>query len=171
MDIKQSKNKILIPVLIGGVVLIIVVLAIVLLTGGGSDKVVKNFGKGMEKGKAKLVCDSYSKELLEGEEWDDCEDDVDNYFDNNEIKSFTIKSSKEVSERDLEEIADDLEDDYDIDASKVKKVMRYTIEYKRKAVKGWEKEKKYFWVAKINGKWGIIGITDDKEYSFNLDNV
>ena len=174
MEIKQSKNKLLIPALVGGVVLIAVVLLVVLLAGSGSKKVVKNFGKALEKEKPKLICKSYNKEIIEGKEWDDCEDDVENYFDSHDFKNFTIKSSKEVSKDDLEEISEDFEDDYDVDAKKVKKVVRYKIEYKTRLEdddKEWEKVTRYFWVAKVNGKWGIIGITRDKEYSFDIDDI
>ena len=100
-EIKQSKNKILIPTIIGGVVLIVVILAIVLLAGNGSKKVVNKFAKGLEKQNATKMCAAINSDLLENH---DIDDDCEEYFDEVDIKfkNVEIGSAKKMDKDDVE---------------------------------------------------------------------
>ena len=173
MEVKQSKNKLLVPVLIGGVVVIAIVLCAVLLAGSGAKKVAKTFGQGLTQGKASKFCEYFNSEILE-EDWNmsdsDCEDLVENAFDEMEFKSYRY-TAKKVDKDEIEDIADQLEDVYDIDASKVKKVVRFKLTYKRKESddSSWEKRTMYMWVAKIKGKWSIVGMTKSKDFATGME--
>lgn len=153
---------------------VLIVLVILILSGLGSllsgtgKGTVKQYAKSMVNYDSKKFCKSFSEVVLE-EEYDgldECIEDMDEYFENFEdedykIKSYEIGEGKKLSDSKLEDLADDLEDDYDIDAKKVKKAYKYKVKFKVEDEDDSDTLKMEVYVAKINGKWGIVDMETD----------
>lgn len=156
------------------VCLVVVIVLFVLILGAfnGSSKPVKSFSTGIVKQDGKKLCKSFPKEFLEDlDDDEECEEVFEEMFDDmdsdEKVKSYKIESSKKLDKDDIEEIAEKLEDRYDIDEKKVKKVVRYKVSYD---AKGKENDVDlYLFSAKIRGKWYIVGMSTSKDFRAGLN--
>ena len=153
---------------------VVVIVLVVLLVGAfnGSSKPVKQFSSGMVKLDSKKVCKSFAKDMFEDEdELDECVDLLDETFEDmddsdEKLKSYKIEGSKKLDKDDIEDIAEKVEDAFDIDEKKVKKVVRYKVSFD---AKGKDNDTDlYIFSAKIKGRWSVIGVSTSKNYRAGL---
>ena len=163
-NIKTDKRLIIGTALI----MIIVICLFALLMIDRSKIVADKFAKGMVNGDAKLFLDLYHEEYIDKiEDWqeEDFEDYLEKFFDeefeNYEIESYEITKVKEADEDDLEDIAEYLDEYYDIEEDSVKAMKTYTIKFIIDYDGDEEKEKIKLPVVKIDGKWFVFNLPDD----------
>lgn len=150
-----------------GAIIVLFVLSNILFPS--STSVVKSYVKGMEKHKSNLVIKALHPKYVEyfedkGLKYSDA-DDIKEYFDEmfDELEDEDIeityeldKEYKALSKSKVEDVADELDDDYDIPAKKVKNVRKYNVKIKTNNDGDKDTEKGEIYAVKISGKWYIF---------------
>ena len=157
---KVKNDKVLLGVCCAVAVVILVLLCSLCL-GGGAKKAVKNYSKAIIKMDEKKYCKSLHKNIVEEryDDIDECYENMEEMFDNLKdedvkYKKYEITNKKKLDKDDVEEMAEDLEDKYDISEKDLKKVVRFSVNFD---AKGSDNDKKlYIYVGKIKGKWYVI---------------
>ena len=174
-EVEVKKSKKLLPIILGsvGAVVVLALLITCICLNTGPKKMVKNYFSGYTSGNAKKVCKSLNKEILKAMDYsyEECIDDGEDYLEDAELEDveISIGNKKVLSKDSVEEIHDQIEDEIDDDFHKISKVIRYRVKLSYEDDEGEEhKETMYVWVAKIKGKWGIIGMNDEKEYALDV---
>ncbi|HIS17697.1 MAG TPA: hypothetical protein IAC02_03700 [Candidatus Coprovivens excrementavium] len=149
---------------IGIVVIVVIVLLVVYLTGG-SKGAVKGFAKAYVKMDAKEVVKYMHEDYLAYyEDLDiDLEDSLDDGFDDlkdedYEYLSYEINDSEKIEKDDVEDIAESLEELYDINENDVKAAVLYTIKFKVDDDGDKDTLKNDVTAVKISGKWYIFPV-------------
>lgn len=152
-----------------GVVVLVVVLLFALLFVNPSKSVAKKYANAMVKYDAKAIVEITHEDMIKSmEEYleyldQDYEEMLEESFEELEDSDIEYKSykidgdSKKYDKDDLEELAETLEDSYDIDEKDVTAARRYTIRFEIDEDGDDEEEKVKVVVAKIKGKWYFIG--------------
>lgn len=160
--LKTDKKFLTMVVAIVGAVLLLV-LGGAFYFNGGSKGAVKGFAKAFVKADAKKVVKYMNEDYLEASEdaGFDIEDSLDEAFDDNEDKdfkylSYEIVDSDKLDKDDVEEVAEQLEENCDIDEDTVKAAVVYTIKFKVDDDGDKDTEKKEVTAVKIKGKWYIF---------------
>ena len=167
----QKKAGMIAGCAFGAIVLLIIISNLLFPS---STSVVKSYIKGMEKHKSNLVVKTFHPKYIE--EFEDSylkyldADDIQEYFDNvfeedeeNDIETTyeLDKEYKALSKSKVEDIADELDDNYDIPAKKVKNVRKYNLKVKTNNDGDKETTKSEVYAVKISGKWYIFpGLID-----------
>lgn len=149
---------------IGIVVIVVIVLLVVYLTGG-SKGAVKGFAKAYVNMDAKEVVKYMHEDYLAYyEDLDiDLEDSLDDGFDDlkdedYEYLSYEINDSEKIEKDDVEDIAENLEELYDINENDVKAAVLYTIKFKVDDDGDKDTLKNDVTAVKISGKWYIFPV-------------
>ncbi len=149
---------------IGIVVIVVIVLLVVYLTGG-SKGAVKGFAKAYVNMDAKEVVKYMHEDYLAYyEDLDiDLEDSLDDGFDDlkdedYEYLSYEINDSEKIEKDDVEDIAESLEELYDINENDVKAAVLYTIKFKVDDDGDKDTLKNDVTAVKISGKWYIFPV-------------
>jgi hypothetical protein len=178
---RAKKDKKFLGICIGAAagVLAVIILLIVLLSGKPYASALNNEIKILTKGNGKLIEKTAPKAYWEyaSDEWDfDMEDTIDDFNDEYEdsyeeledyygknIKiKYEVTKEKDLSDNKLEDLADALEEMYEIDAKSVKAAKKLTIKF---TVKGSDEEEKFkmqnIYAVKIGGKWYMMNSDGD----------
>lgn len=159
----KTDKKFQTNVIIGVVVAIIVILLLAIYLMGGSKGAVKGYAKAYIKMDAKKVVEYYNEDYLAY--YDDLnfevEDTLDDIFDelkdnDYEYISYEINDSEKIDKDDVEDIAEYLDDTYDIREKDVKAAVLYTIKYKVDDDGDKDTLKEDVTAVKIDGKWYIF---------------
>ena len=149
---------------IGIAVIVVIVLLVVYLTGG-SKGAVKGFAKAYVNMDAKEVVKYMHEDYLAYyEDLDiDLEDSLDDGFDDlkdedYEYLSYEINDSEKIEKDDVEDIAESLEELYDINENDVKAAVLYTIKFKVDDDGDKDTLKNDVTAVKISGKWYIFPV-------------
>lgn len=149
---------------IGIAVIVVIVLLVVYLTGG-SKGAVKGFAKAYVNMDAKEVVKYMHEDYLAYyEDLDiDLEDSLDDGFDDlkdedYEYLSYEINDSEKIEKDDVEDIAENLEELYDINENDVKAAVLYTIKFKVDDDGDKDTLKNDVTAVKISGKWYIFPV-------------
>ena len=162
--VEKVKGDKTLMIICSAVAVVIVVLFIALIAGGtgGSKAVVKKYAKAYIKMDEKKICKMQHKKVIEERfdgELSDCYDKLEESFEylkDNDIKytKYEITSKKVYDKDDVIDMAEDLEEAYDIPAKKVKKIVRYKVKFD---AKGKEDDRKAeIYAVKISGKWYVF---------------
>ncbi|MGM9834413.1 MAG: hypothetical protein ACI31M_01375 [Bacilli bacterium] len=164
----DSKVKNATIAVIAGIVLLIV-LKLVLLPS--PESILKKYCDGMKSRNADKVISTFNKKMLkvydedaEDSDYDDYEELLEEYYDKQKdndfkIKSFEIDKDYEKLDKDeLEEMADYIEDEFDIKASKVKAAREYTVKFKVDNDGDKDTQKIDIGLVKIGMKWYVVGV-------------
>ena len=158
--------------LMGGTVIavVIVLLLFLLLFVNPSKNVVKKYAKAMVNYDAKAIVDithddmvDSMEKLLKYSDYDDYEEMLEAAFEELEDNDYEYKSYKidgdykKYDKDDVEDIAEEWEESYDINEKDVQAVRRYTIKFKVDDDGDDDTEKVKVLVAKIKGKWYFMG--------------
>ncbi len=171
---KSKLMKLIIPIAAGVVALVV---ALILIFGGSYKTPVKNYFKAIESGSGSKLqsCYSFSVKAAKAdgessaeikEDYKDRAEDLNENYADRYGKDFKIKYKiKDTDEwdkdeiEDMEELLNELIEEEDAKMGKVRisKVVEVEVEVE---VKGSEDEAEFdktFTVAKINGKWSLVG--------------
>lgn len=148
-----------------GVVVLVLVLLFALVFINPAKAVVKKYAKAMVNYDAKAIVEITHEGQIDVIEkvYDDYEEMLEKGFEtledaDYEYKSFKIDGDyKKYDKDDVEEMAEEWEEAYDIDEKDVQAVRRYTVEFKVDDDGDEDKEKVKVLVAKIDGKWYFMG--------------
>ena len=124
------------------VVALVVVLLLVSLMGGSGKGAAKKYANAMVKGDAKALMSVLHEDfvesfddILEYGDYDDLEEMWEEAFESREDEDIEYKGyeitdvKKDYDRDDIEDVAEYLNDAYDIDEDSVKNVVRYTIKF------------------------------------------
>ena len=146
------------------VVALVVVLLLVSLMGGSGKSVVKKYAKAMMNGDTETMLKIRHEDYLN--KLEDYYDDAEAYYDemfeeledsDTEIKGYEITDvKKDYDKDDIEDVAEMLDEYYDIDEDSVKNMVRYTIKWDLEIDGDDETEKEKVLVIKIDGKWYLF---------------
>ena len=169
--LKSDKKVLGITVVVVAVVVLLILFGVIF--GGGPDKTVKGYAKAYVKCNAKKVIKYMSPDIIKymDEQLEDSDyldyDSMEEYFKESvceeredediKYKSFEIKDKDKMDKDDLEDLADRLEDTYEIKAKKVKAAYEYEIKYKVDKDGDKDTEKETITVAKIGSHWYVVG--------------
>lgn len=168
-----QNNKNLIPIIIGGAaaaVLLIVLIVSISLSGSGYKKAIDNYFDVMFKGKADKIEKLYPPEYLDwyedeyNKELDDIKDDYEEtredaleYFEDEYGKNFKatykITDKKELSDKKLKTIQDNLKERYDISKKSVKKAYKLDLDVELKGKDDEDSDELTVYAVKIGGNW------------------
>lgn len=168
-----QKNKNLIPIIIGGAaaaVILIIIIVSVALSGSGYKKAVDNYFDVIFRGKADKIEKLYPPEYLDwyedmyDKELDDIKDDYEEtredaleYFEDEYGKNFKatykITDKKELSDKKLKNIQDNLKDRYDIAKKSVKKAYKLDLDVELKGKDDEDSNELTVYAVKIGGNW------------------
>lgn len=159
--IEAVKNDKMLLGICCGVVVFILVVFLVVFANGASKRAVKSYAKAFIKYDEKKVCKSLHKNMIEEQydDIDDCYEAWEEIFDSLKdedvkYKSYEITNKKVMDKDDVEEMAEELEEKYDISEKSLKKVVRFSVNLD---AKGSDNDRKlYIYAGKIKGKWYII---------------
>lgn len=174
---KVLKNKNL-PMIAGiAVAVVVVILLASLLFGKGYEKPLDKYMDNFYKAK---ITESKLEDMMPKEAWEKVEeefdedaaeiranavenyleyyeDDFNDYYGDFDKYDFEIKKVKELSERKVEDIAEYLDDVYDIDEDSVKKVYKLTLDgeiaFDDEEV---DLDDRVYYSVKIGGKWYLL---------------
>lgn len=170
---------------IGIVAIVVICVVLSLIFGGGYKSPIKNYFNFIESGDFDDYIDATPDIIYEAmlDNFDDDEDEMiemieDMYsslLDDVKIKSidYDIKDSEKFNSDQLEELEDEIQDqyeDYVDDDIKVSKAYEVEVKVKTK-IKGEDSktERLYIIVAKVNGDWGVIGEPSSKSQIENYE--
>ncbi|MDE5889048.1 MAG: hypothetical protein K2H20_03415, partial [Bacilli bacterium] len=150
-----------------GATIAVIVVAVLLICGvylnGGSKGVVKSFAQAYVKSDAKKITKLMHKDYLDTYEdmgfdlEETLEDTFDDYDDEDyKVLSYEIIDSEKLEKKDLKDLAEDLEDNCDIDEDTVKAAVVYTIKFKVDDDGDKDTMKTEVTAVKIKGKWYIF---------------
>lgn len=157
----------------GGVIVAIIVLIVLFnVVFPSSTSVLKGYMKAYQKLDAKKVIKYYNPEYIKYIEDESSffkyldvdtyeeylEESYDKLKDNDfKIISYEIdKDYKALSKSKIEDIADNLEDEYDISAKKVKNVRKYSVKIKTETDGDKDTDKESIYLIKIGMKWYVF---------------
>lgn len=142
---------------------ILVIILLISLLGSGYKTPLNNYFKGIEKAKSETYLKAYPEFVRE--EMEDTYDDEylekrvetfeKEYGDKIKI-SYKVLDKEKLDKDDLEDIQDELEDDYDEDDVKVSTGYEVAVKI---TVKGSDDKESYyssFYICKVNGKWCMV---------------
>lgn len=159
----KSDKKFKTNVIGGAIVVLLVIVLLVVYLVGGSKGAIKGFAKAYVDMDAKKIVKYFHEDYLAyfddlGYDIEDSLDDVfDDYKDNDyEYLSYEINDSEKIEKDDVEDIAEGLEDSYDIDEKEVKAAVLYTIKFKVDDDGDKDTVKEDYTAVKISGKWYIF---------------
>ena len=161
---KLKTNK---PLMIGAIagVAVVAVLVIVLVASllNPSKTVVSKYMSGMKSFNAEKIAKLYSEEILEAQydgDIDDLVDSLEEQFEEYEdedykITGYKIRECENYSEDELEDLAESLDEYYDIDEKDVKAAKKYFVRVN--VDEDGEKNIRYnsVTVIKIKNKWSL----------------
>lgn len=152
------------------VVALVVVLLLVSLMGGSGKGAAKKYANAMVKGDAKALMSVLHEDfvesfddILEYGDYDDLEEMWEEAFESREDEDIEYKGyeitdvKKDYDRDDIEDVAEYLNDAYDIDEDSVKNVVRYTIKFEVEYDGDDETEKEKVFFVKIGSKWYYFG--------------
>lgn len=171
---KVLKNPNLPKIAIGVVVAIVVIVILSALLGKGYEKPLDKYMDLNYKGKTQYIEDLLPAEVIEQnaedvdmdvdewleetiEEYEDAMDDMADNYGELEKLDYEITKAKKVSDNKLEDIAEALNENYDIDEDDVKKAYKLTIdgeiewEDEDQEIDGWK-----CYSVKIGGSWYLV---------------
>lgn len=159
-------------VIAAAALVVVIVLAIVLLCGTSYKDAVKNYQAVMNGNAGKIVSlapNDYWKYLKEEEDitkadvkeafkemYDEMKDEMEDTYGKNAKYSIKISDADKLSKKKLEALAENIEDNYEIDEKKVK--AGYELECEM-SVKGREDDDEYedsLYAVKIGGNWYVV---------------
>jgi hypothetical protein len=153
--VKTDKKYMVITAVVA-VIILVLLFGKLFMPGSG---VVRSYWNGMKKADAEKMVKLYHEDTYEDE--DDVEEEWEDRFDyledaDIEYKSFKIVDCEVYSKDELEDLAEDLEDTYDIDEKDVKAARTYFV--KVKYTTDGDKDLSYTSVdvVKIEGKWYLM---------------
>ena len=159
---KLKTDKKVLGISIAVIVILLLVICSLYLNGG-SKGVVKSFSQAFVKSDTKKIVKLMHKNYLDayedmGFDIEDTLDDTFDDYDNEDFKvlSYEIVDSDKVEKSDLEDLAEDLEDNCDIDEKNFKAAVVYTIKFKVNDDGDKDTMKKDVTAVKIKGKWYIF---------------
>lgn len=153
------------------IAVVVVVLLGVLLFSNPSKSIAKKYAEAMLEGDAEIMMSILHEDYIEYIEdnlpeytdYDDAEEMFEEIFDERkdediEYLSYEITDVKtDYDKDDVEDVADHLNELYDIDEDSVKNVARYTIKFEVEYDGDDETEKEKVFIVKIDGKWYYFG--------------
>jgi hypothetical protein len=163
LDKLKNNKTMMVGVIAGAVVLLLVIVFFGSKLLNPSYSVVNKYMSGMKSMNAEKIAKLYDEAMIEamydGDE-DEIIDSLEELFEEQEdkdykITSFKIRDCETYSEDELDDLADDLEDYYDIDGDDVKAAKKYWV--KISVDKDGEKDIEYtdVTVIKIKNKWSL----------------
>ena len=180
-----QNNKNLIPIIIGGAaaaVLLIVLIVSISLGGGGYKKAINNYFDVMFRGKADKIEKLYPPEYLDwyedeyNKELDDIKDDyeetredaleyIEDEYGKNFKATYKITDKKELSDKKLKTIQDNLKEKYDIAKKSVKKAYKLDLDVELKGKDDEDSDELTVYAVKIGGNWYLC---DEDGYFMSL---
>ncbi len=166
-----SKNNNLILIVGCVAVLAVVILLVSLLFGGGSyKKPIKRLMAGIQKEDPEKVMDAFPEEMIDeitdmqnatkrelGNELIDTFRSMLDLDKGDKLKiSYKITDTAKYDRDELEDLRDDLDSYYDIDAKDIKAAKEVDVEIKLKSGKDKEESEDTLTVVKIGRKWYIV---------------
>ncbi len=168
-----QNNKNLIPIIIGGAaaaVLLIVLIVSISLGGGGYKKAINNYFDVMFRGKADKIeklCppkywdwyeDEYNEELDDikdeyKDNWEDMLEKFEDEYGKNFKATYKITDKKELSDKKLKTIQDNLKERYDIAKKSVKKAYKLDLDVELKGKDDEDSNELTVYAVKIGGNW------------------
>lgn len=148
-----------------GVAALVLIIILLLIFTSPAKGVVKKYAQAMKNYDAEKMATLFHKDMIE-ERWDDSDELVDYYEDFFESKEdadykvtgFKIDGDyKKYDEDDLEDYAEYLDEYFGINEKDVKEIRRYKIEFEVDDDGDEDTEKEKVLVAKIKGKWYLVG--------------
>lgn len=148
-----------------GVAALVLIIILLLIFTSPAKGVVKKYAQAMKNYDAEKMATLFHKDMIE-ERWDDSDELVDYYedfFENKEdadykVTGFKIDGDyKKYDEDDLEDYAEYLDEYFGINEKDVKEIRRYKIEFEVDDDGDEDTEKEKVLVAKIKGKWYLVG--------------
>lgn len=152
------------------VVALVVILLLVSLMGGSGKGAAKKYANAMVKGDAEAMMSVFHEDYVEAMEdyleytdYDDVEEMLEASFEEREDEDIEYKSyeitdvKKDYDKDDIEDVAEYLNEAYDIDEDSVKNVVRYTIKFEYEVDGDDETEKEKAFFVKIGSKWYYFG--------------
>lgn len=150
-----------------GITVAVVVILVLLFGGlylnGGSKGVVKSFAKAYVKSDTKKIVKLMHEDYLEASEDShfDIEETFDEMFDKYDdedykVLSYELVDSDKLDKKKVEDIAEDLEDNCDIDEDTVKAAVVYTVKFKVDDDGDKDTLKVEVTAVKIKGKWYLF---------------
>lgn len=159
--LKTDKKVLYGSIGVGAVVVILLVFLIANTMFNPAKSVVRKYANAMVDMDAKEIVELFHEDYLDNGYFDedDLEDLLDSGFeelkdDDFAYKKFKIDNDyKKYDKDDLEELAEELEETYDIDEDDVQEARRYTIEFIVDDDGDKDEEKTKIVIVKIKGKW------------------
>lgn len=168
----MSKLGDLKTLIIGAVAVIAVVVLCVLLFGSSVNKAVKNY-QAVLNGKAgkvaSLAPSAYWKYWKDEEgitkadvkkdfkeQYEDSKEELEELYGKNVKFTIKVTEKDKMSKKDLEEIADQLEDNYEIDDKKVKAGYELECEMTIKGKEDDDEIETTLYAVKISGNWYVV---------------
>ncbi len=183
------KNKTLIGAVAGALVVVILAIIFIPMIFSGYKKAIDNYLDVSFKGQLKKIEKLAPKEYWEyledeeeidldeiidelEEEWEGQEELLEDTYGKRVKATYKVTKKKEVSKKVLKGIAEAIEDEYDIDSKKVKKVYELKVKLTVKGSEDEDTDTSKLNVAKIGGSWYIINYYesgDEYNVSFVAD--
>ena len=167
-----QNNKNLIPIIIGGAAaaVLLIVLIVSISLGGGYKKAINNYFDVMFRGKADKIeklCppkywdwyeDEYNEELDDikdeyKDNWEDMLEKFEDEYGNNFKATYKITDKKELSDKKLKTIQDNLKERYDIAKKSVKKAYKLDLDVELKGKDDEDSNELTVYAVKIGGNW------------------
>ena len=159
---KNDKGVMVVTIVVAVLVVLVLVFGLSKLLNP-SYNVVNKYMSGMKNANAEKVAKLYHEDLIEAKydgEIDDLIDSIEEQFEEFEdedykITGYKIRECEKYSEDELEELAEDLQEYYDIDEDEVKAARKYYVRYNTD--EDGEKNLNYrsVVVVKIGNKWSL----------------
>ena len=156
---KKTKNT-----LVGGVICVVAIVVFVLLLSlilPNDTKFVKGYYKAIDKGDLDKISEYYADEYKEyvednipyslKDKYDDFDEYLEYTFDDYKLIEYEVGDPRKLDKDDLEDLAEDLEDTFDIDEKDVKSATKFKVKVKFKKDGEKDNNKITLYVVKING--------------------
>lgn len=158
----KSDKKFQTTVIGVAIIAVLVIIVLIAYLTGGSKGAVKGFAKAYVEMDAKKVVEYFNEDYLDYySDYMDVEDNLDDLFDNYKdedyiFKSYEITDSEKFEKDDIEDLAERLDESFDIREDDVTDAVVYTIKFKIDDDGDKETEKMDVTAVKIDGKWYIF---------------
>ena len=156
---KKTKNT-----LVGGVICVVAIVVFVLLLSlilPNDTKFVKGYYKAVDRGDLDKISEYFAdeyKEYIEDnipyylkDKYDDFDEYLEYVYDDYKLIEYEIGDPKKLDKDDVEDLAEDLEDKFDIDESDVKSATKFKVKVKEKKDGDKKTNKVTIYVVKISG--------------------
>lgn len=183
------KKKALLGAIAGALVVVILLAIFIPMIFKGYKKAIDNYIDVSINGKVNKIEKLAPKEYWEyledeeevdidelidelEEEWEDQEEYIEEQYGKRIKATYKVTKKKEVSKKVLKGIAEAIEDEYDIDSKKVKKVYDLKVKVTIKGSEDEDTNSAKLSVAKIGGSWYVINYYesgDEYNVSFAAD--